>query len=158
MSVFQCYMGWSPSIGWTKDLCTQYINRLGHVSNAVLTTSSMHCILLFIHLVISPSSIWLKTIFSRPSPHTYSITVLCFDTYTPTDILQPSSAAKICFQSIHDFFPSYASLWWLSLLDIDTKFNSQILKGCQFSYAVWDGDRQLVASKNSAPKYIQRLV
>ena len=53
-----------------------------------------------------------------------------------------------------DFTLIQSSRWPSSLMDINTKFNSQCIKGCQVSNALWDGATQLVVIERSAPKYI----
>ena len=48
----------------------------------------------------------------------------------------------------HDDLPS----WILTL-----KKNSQVKEGCQISDAFGNGARQIVATKNTAPKYVHGL-
>ena len=95
----------------TKISTPKYIHGLGWVTNSMFTTSNMHCIVLFIHLVISPSSIWLKTILSRPSPHMHWIA-------SPFYASIPTCQPTLCLLSLMQKFGFEASMNFCQVIQI----------------------------------------
>ena len=147
MSSFQCYLGWSLSIGYNLDICTQkYVHIVDKWSNSMSTTSSMIAFyqkndktICSLHLFGSMGSDNPKAHVHLRNENRNMLRYLSPSTFCLQYLLQESS-----FKAFMIFHPSYSSLWRLTQMDIFRKYNSQLKKGCQISNAVWDGACQLV--------------
>ena len=153
MSSFQCCMGWTPSIGCHQDICTQIHERVKfsvcHIKYALHFAIHSFNYLALIYLTqsfqVRVLILWIVSPFYASTP-------------TPSDIFFCYLWCKnLVSKHLWIFYQVTQSLWWPTLPDVHTKYNSQSLKGCQFSNAIWDGACQSVATKISAPKYVNKL-
>ena len=145
MSSFQCSLGLSPSIGWNQDLCLQkYIHWVDKWSFPMSTTSSVIAFYQNNNTMISSLHLFGSRSSNNPKNKSYFAlkTVICLDTYH-----QPTFCFLIWCKNLVSKLPwlftqAMQSLWWPTLRNIYTKYNSQILEGCQVSNALWDWARQ----------------